>query len=161
MELSIDWCIDWLRLMINDWLMYLLIKVDGKRCQFKDVAKLLRAKGIDLDHNRFLILQVQKTFHTTKGVPYCIFRRILRHIHMQMWKCNFLMNPLVCRFASWSVWIGGEVSTLHVDSRREDLLISYFISYLIYLPVLTDFILYFLLHYLLYLQLGTYLFYSI
>ncbi|CAL4126837.1 unnamed protein product [Meganyctiphanes norvegica] len=31
--------------------------VDGKRCQFKVVAKLLRAKGIDLDHNRFLILQ--------------------------------------------------------------------------------------------------------
>jgi len=32
-------------------------QVDGKRCQFKDVAKVLRAKGIDLDHNRFLILQ--------------------------------------------------------------------------------------------------------
>jgi len=32
-------------------------QVNGKRCQFKDVAKLLRAKGIDLDHNRFLILQ--------------------------------------------------------------------------------------------------------
>merc|ERR1712106_414560 len=31
--------------------------VDGKRCQFKVVAKLLRGKGIDLDHNRFLILQ--------------------------------------------------------------------------------------------------------
>ena len=34
------------------------VQVNGKRCQFKDVAKLLRAKGIDLDHNRFLILQV-------------------------------------------------------------------------------------------------------
>ena len=32
-------------------------EINGKRCQFKDVAKLLRAKGIDLDHNRFLILQ--------------------------------------------------------------------------------------------------------
>merc|ERR1712072_1638809 len=32
-------------------------EVNGKRCQFKDVAKLLRKKGIDLDHNRFLILQ--------------------------------------------------------------------------------------------------------
>ena len=30
---------------------------NGKKCQFKEVAKLLRAKGIDLDHNRFLILQ--------------------------------------------------------------------------------------------------------
>lgn len=32
-------------------------EVDGKKLQFKDVAKLLRKKGIDLDHNRFLILQ--------------------------------------------------------------------------------------------------------
>jgi len=32
-------------------------EINGKRAQFKDVAKLLRAKGIDLDHNRFLILQ--------------------------------------------------------------------------------------------------------
>merc|ERR1712008_599434 len=32
-------------------------EVDGKRRVFKDVAKLLRHKGIDLDHNRFLILQ--------------------------------------------------------------------------------------------------------
>lgn len=32
-------------------------EVNGRRCQFKEVAKLLRDKGIDLDHNRFLILQ--------------------------------------------------------------------------------------------------------
>lgn len=32
-------------------------EVNGKRCQFKEVAVLLRQKGIDLDHNRFLILQ--------------------------------------------------------------------------------------------------------
>jgi hypothetical protein len=38
------------------------VQVNGKRCQFKDVAKLLRAKGIDLDHNRFLILQVDYLF---------------------------------------------------------------------------------------------------
>ena len=32
--------------------------VNGKRAQYKEVAKMLREKGIDLDHNRFLILQV-------------------------------------------------------------------------------------------------------
>jgi len=32
--------------------------VNGKRCTYKEVATLLRASGIDLDHNRFLILQV-------------------------------------------------------------------------------------------------------
>lgn len=31
--------------------------LNGKRVQFKEVAKLLRGHGIDLDHNRFLILQ--------------------------------------------------------------------------------------------------------
>ena len=34
--------------------------VNGRRTQFKAVARLLRAQGIDLDHNRFLILQVRK-----------------------------------------------------------------------------------------------------
>ncbi|KAK8749380.1 hypothetical protein OTU49_015814 [Cherax quadricarinatus] len=32
-------------------------QINGKKCQFKAVAKELRAHGIDLDHNRFLILQ--------------------------------------------------------------------------------------------------------
>lgn len=32
-------------------------QMNGKRCQFKAVAKELRSHGIDLDHNRFLILQ--------------------------------------------------------------------------------------------------------
>ena len=32
-------------------------QIDGRRVQFKHVAKLLRSQGIDLDHNRFLILQ--------------------------------------------------------------------------------------------------------
>ncbi|XP_076044466.1 structural maintenance of chromosomes 4-like protein gluon [Oratosquilla oratoria] len=32
-------------------------QLNGKRCQFKAVAKVLRQEGIDLDHNRFLILQ--------------------------------------------------------------------------------------------------------
>lgn len=31
--------------------------LNGKRVQFKEVAKTLRSHGIDLDHNRFLILQ--------------------------------------------------------------------------------------------------------
>lgn len=31
--------------------------IDGRKVQFKEVAKLLRKTGIDLDHNRFLILQ--------------------------------------------------------------------------------------------------------
>merc|ERR1712096_328571 len=31
--------------------------LSGKRVQYKEVAKMLREKGIDLDHNRFLILQ--------------------------------------------------------------------------------------------------------
>lgn len=32
--------------------------INGKRATYKEVGNLLRGNGIDLDHNRFLILQV-------------------------------------------------------------------------------------------------------
>ncbi|XP_063973177.1 structural maintenance of chromosomes protein 4 [Diachasmimorpha longicaudata] len=32
-------------------------ELNGRKVQFKDIAKLLRQEGVDLDHNRFLILQ--------------------------------------------------------------------------------------------------------
>lgn len=34
--------------------------LNGRRVQFKEVATLLRSHNIDLDHNRFLILQVSR-----------------------------------------------------------------------------------------------------
>ena len=34
--------------------------IDNKRSQYKDVQQLLIGHGVDLDHNRFLILQVIK-----------------------------------------------------------------------------------------------------
>ena len=37
--------------------------LNGRRVQYKEVAKMLREKGIDLDHNRFLILQVILDYH--------------------------------------------------------------------------------------------------
>ena len=39
--------------------------INGRRVQFKEVAKLLKQHHIDLDHNRFLILQVTilRIFH--------------------------------------------------------------------------------------------------
>lgn len=44
-------------------------QIDGRKVQFKEVAQLLRKHGIDLDHNRFLILQVgaanKRTYHIT------------------------------------------------------------------------------------------------
>lgn len=33
-------------------------ELNKKKVQFKEIAKLLRFHGVDLDHNRFLILQV-------------------------------------------------------------------------------------------------------
>ena len=32
--------------------------IDDRRVQYKEVGQLLRECGVDLDHNRFLILQV-------------------------------------------------------------------------------------------------------
>lgn len=37
-------------------------EMDGKRAKYKDVAKALRQYGIDLEHSRFLILQVSHNF---------------------------------------------------------------------------------------------------
>lgn len=34
--------------------------IDEKRVHFKEVAKLLKSHNVDLDHNRFLILQVRE-----------------------------------------------------------------------------------------------------
>ena len=36
--------------------------VDGKKSNFTDVTTLLKAKGVDLNNNRFLILQV-RSYH--------------------------------------------------------------------------------------------------
>ena len=35
-------------------------QLNGRKVAFKEIAALLRSCGIDLDHNRFLILQVSK-----------------------------------------------------------------------------------------------------
>lgn len=37
-------------------------KLNENKVQFKEISKLLRSHGVDLDHNRFLILQV-KLYH--------------------------------------------------------------------------------------------------
>jgi len=37
-----------------------LVQVDDRKVTYKEVATLLRGCGIDLDHNRFLILQVKR-----------------------------------------------------------------------------------------------------
>lgn len=42
--------------------------ISGKKKTFKDVGNLLRSHGIDLDHNRFLILQVS-LWRTSEGLP--------------------------------------------------------------------------------------------
>ena len=46
--------------------------IDDKKSNFTEVTKLLKSKGIDLDNNRFLILQVSlhKVFH-----KFCIYQR--------------------------------------------------------------------------------------
>ena len=38
--------------------------VDGRKSSFGEVTDLLKAKGVDLDNNRFLILQARSSAHT-------------------------------------------------------------------------------------------------
>lgn len=40
--------------------------INGKKATFREVGALLRSHGIDLDHNRFLILQVMLTFSSPR-----------------------------------------------------------------------------------------------
>lgn len=42
--------------------------IDNKKVSTKDVSEKLKGKGIDLDNNRFLILQVRR-FHTLSHQP--------------------------------------------------------------------------------------------
>ena len=37
--------------------------IDNRASSFTEVTKILMAKGVDLDHNRFLILQVSIDLH--------------------------------------------------------------------------------------------------
>ncbi len=48
-------------------------EVNGRKQTFKDVAKLLRKKGVDLDHNRFLILQA-------RNILLILFRLVFCHL---------------------------------------------------------------------------------
>ena len=41
-------------------LLFDVFQIDDRKASYKEVATLLRGCGIDLDHNRFLILQVIK-----------------------------------------------------------------------------------------------------
>lgn len=45
--------------------------INGKKATFRDVGALLRSHGIDLDHNRFLILQV--TYFSSLSNEVCAF----------------------------------------------------------------------------------------
>ncbi|TFJ95747.1 Structural maintenance of chromosomes protein 4 [Platysternon megacephalum] len=44
--------------------------ISGKKKTFKDVGILLRSHGIDLDHNRFLILQCMKCLNEAAGYKF-------------------------------------------------------------------------------------------
>lgn len=45
-------------------------ELNKKKVQFKEIAKILRFYGVDLDHNRFLILQVCILSYLIMLVPY-------------------------------------------------------------------------------------------
>ena len=55
--------------------------MDGKKAAYKEVAKVLRGCGIDLDHNRFLILQVT--------------RNLILSIHLSMTRIPKLFTEIV------------------------------------------------------------------
>ena len=78
--------------------------VNGKRATYKEVAALLRASGIDLDHNRFLILQVGLHPSSTAAMIVTLFgvlNLFMRSLHLC--KGERLVISLVQQFvARWT-----------------------------------------------------------
>ena len=62
--------------------------LNGKKLQFKEIAALLRESGIDLDHNRFLILQVLCVCSVCVCV--CVF------VGGWVWVCHMCVGVQVC-----------------------------------------------------------------
>ncbi len=59
-------------------------RVNGKKATYKEVATLLRASGIDLDHNRFLILQV--SYGTSLNIIYSDHVSRYRYIAISIYR---------------------------------------------------------------------------
>lgn len=53
--------------------------VNGKKMSFKEVGQILRTRGIDLDHNRFLILQVESGRRVNFGPCTCSTQQLSRN----------------------------------------------------------------------------------
>ena len=64
--------------------------LNGKKLQFKEIAALLRESGIDLDHNRFLILQVLCVCRCLCAA--CVWVWVC---HMCVWVCRCVCSMCV------------------------------------------------------------------
>lgn len=87
--------------------------ISGKKATFKEVGALLRSHGIDLDHNRFLILQVILNFLIWFSLPLLtmLFKIIIIIIFIFFYPCcdhpilsrDFLLF-ILCPFPS-PLWV--------------------------------------------------------
>lgn len=57
--------------------------IDNRASTFTEVTKILMAKGVDLEHNRFLILQVSYSNYSTHGnvLVYAVSKLSVAHIY--------------------------------------------------------------------------------
>ena len=73
--------------------------VDGRKSSFGEVTDLLKAKGVDLDNNRFLILQARSSAHTWALQDLAV--------RQQARVCGVLVYLLIdaaCQ-AAWHYWV--------------------------------------------------------
>ncbi len=89
--------------------------INGKKATFKDVGILLRSHGIDLDHNRFLILQVimspllKRCMLSSLLLASCVFWRVVNGLNRAKSTLGRYSS------ASWFSW--GKVQTIICCSR--------------------------------------------
>ena len=74
--------------------------INDRASNFTEVTKLLKGKGVDLDNNRFLILQVLCVFHMYKWIPQTLqvyFRGYceiwFHHLHVHLCHIAYLFKP--------------------------------------------------------------------
>ena len=64
--------------------------LNGKKVLFREVATLLRGHGIDLDHNRFLILQV--SYYICCVVKWELLRLLIVHTKLEVSDCEIFKH---------------------------------------------------------------------
>jgi len=89
--------------------------VNGRKVPFKEVARLLKDCGIDLDHNRFLILQVSyMTFNITNPFVILLMLQIVWQAPISLVNCTEIWMSCFTIYSYLCDSTQGELTLVHL-----------------------------------------------